>query len=414
MSEWHQSDKARMPDPLERVLKGDLCSGCGLCAAITDGQKIEMGLTKVGYLRPRSNRALSQDQAKTFSEVCPGLSLEHTPDVPKYHSLWGPIVSVHTGQAADSELRYTASSGGGLSALLTYLLDNGKIDYVVQTKASPKLVIGNVTVLSRSVDEIRSAAGSRYAPSAPLTNIASHLDAPGLFAFVGKACDVAALRALGRRDERVAEKVVCLISFFCAGVPSLTGARMILERMGVAEDEVAAFKFRGDGWPGYATATLHNGQKHQISYKESWGVILSKHQQFRCKICPDGTGEFADVVFADAWYPSNDDYPSFEEADGRSLIIGRTELGRGLLESAVSSGCLETEPCHVDEIERMQPAQARRKKLVLSRLAALRLLGRVVPQFRRLGLHEAARLTSLFANAKSMLGLIRRLIGKRV
>jgi coenzyme F420 hydrogenase subunit beta len=37
-----------------------------------------------------------------------------------------------------------------------------------------------------------------------------------------------------------------------------------------------------------------------MSYADSWGGILSRHVQFRCKICPDGTGGFADVVCADA------------------------------------------------------------------------------------------------------------------
>src|SRR3712207_7050821 len=38
----------------------------------------------------------------------------------------------------------------------------------------------------------------------------------------------------------------------------------------------------------------------------------------RCKICPDGTGEFADIVCADAWY-GKDGYPDFAEREGRSL-----------------------------------------------------------------------------------------------
>ena len=50
-----------------------------------------------------------------------------------------------------------------------------------------------------------------------------------------------------------------------------------------------------------------------MSYAQSWGEILTKHVQFRCKVCPDGSGGFADVACADAWYGDERGYPSFEE-----------------------------------------------------------------------------------------------------
>lgn len=50
-----------------------------------------------------------------------------------------------------------------------------------------------------------------------------------------------------------------------------------------------------------------------MSYNESWGNILGKYLQKRCKICPDGIGEFADIVCADAWHGDKSGYPNFEE-----------------------------------------------------------------------------------------------------
>ena len=64
-------------------------------------------------------------------------------------------------------------------------------------------------------------------------------------AFVGKPCDASALRALAKRDPRVAVHVPLILSFFCGGIPSHDGVGRILQTMGVSEGELRAFRYRG-------------------------------------------------------------------------------------------------------------------------------------------------------------------------
>jgi coenzyme F420 hydrogenase subunit beta len=116
--------------------------------------------------------------------------------------------------------------------------------------------------------------------------------------------------------------------FFCGGVPSVKGTEKILERLDVPLSNVDSVKYRGNGWPGKATALLKDGTKRQMSYESAWGNILNKHLQFRWKICPDGIGEFADIVCGDAWYATESGKPDFSEHPGRSLVITRTESGK--------------------------------------------------------------------------------------
>ena len=181
------------------------------------------------------------------------------------------------------------------------------------------------------------------------------------------------------------------LSFFCAGVSSYASAGRILEALGVRATDVAAFRYRGFGWPGRATATLRDGQTRDMSYADSWGGMLSKEVQFRCKICPDAVGGVADVACGDAWYGDDRGYPSFDETDGRSLVIGRTEAGERLIKSAVAAGELTMEPLDINEIERMQPSQARRKRLVRSRRAALAATLQAAPEMGGTRVGEAAR-----------------------
>jgi coenzyme F420 hydrogenase subunit beta len=402
---------------VETIVANGLCAGCGLCAGIGDAANpaLEMRDTQQGYRRPVRLRRDTPDEARLIDAACPGANIRHDPAAfeAEYHPVWGPLIAARLGWSSDPALRRNASSGGGLSAILTHLLASGAIDYVVQTAVSEASPLRNALKISTGRDDVFHAAGSRYAPSSPLEDIAARLDAPGRFAFVGKPCDVAGLRQLARHDPRVDAKVPYMLAFMCAGVPSYRGTSVLLKAMGVEDESaVAAFRFRGDGWPGYATAQLADGRKFTMDYDTSWGKILNRHLQFRCKICPDGIGEFADIVCADGWHVDASGQPLFDEQDGRSLILSRTAKGEKLIGETAASGALVTEPVDVASIRHMQPFQARRKGLVFSRLAAMALTGKRRPRFAGLSLAQNTRQLGLGRNLRSFAGTLRRLIGK--
>jgi len=401
---------------LDSIVGAGLCSGCGMCAGVAPGGPIAMHESAEGYYRPVATAPVPQAQAELVDAVCPGLNIVHGPEAPEAprHPVWGPLIETKLGWSTDGALRRNASSGGGLSAMLVHLLAAGEIDYVVQTAVSDESPVRNALKISTGRDDIFVSAGSRYAPSSPLGDIATRLDAPGRFAFVGKPCDVAGLRALARRDPRVDAKVPYMLAFMCAGVPSHRGTDAVLTAMGVTDrSAVVSFRFRGDGWPGFATAVLADGTRFTMDYNRSWGTILNRFLQFRCKICPDGIGEFADITFADGWHCDEKGYPLFEETDGRSLVVTRTAKGAALFARAEAAGHVASEPVAIDALRQMQPFQAKRKGLVLSRVAAMISVGHRPPRFRGLSLAANARMLGAKENAKSYLGTLRRLARKR-
>lgn len=164
----------------------------------------------------------------------------------------------------------------------------------------------------------------------------------------------------------------------------------------------------GDGWPGMATAVQKDGLIFQTDYNSSWGTVLNKHLQFRCKICPDGTGEFADIVCADAWY-GKDGYPDFTEREGRSLILVRTPVGETLLNDAVAAGNINTSNLAIEEIAHMQPYQQPRKQLVSSRLIGTWLaFGAIKPRYQNLKLMNNSLSAKPMEWLRSMAGTVRR------
>lgn len=393
---------------LAEIVDNGLCTGCGGCVAALERPDIQMEMAPDGFLRP-TPAELSSDERKTLKAICGGLTVEHPASQSDgYHKLWGPLRRVATGYAVDEEVRYKGSSGGVLSALAIHLIESGVVDFVLSTAADPHDPIGTVADARPNRTAVISAAGSRYAPSTPLAQVETHLRRGRPFAFVGKPCDIVSLRRMAKTDPRIDTLIPYKLGFFCAGVPSRKGSLAVLEQLGVSYDELSKFQYRGDGWPGLARAERHDGEQFSMDYNSSWGTILNKHLQFRCKICPDGTGEFADIACADAWY-GKDGYPDFEERAGRSLIVARTAKGTELLDRAIAVGAIETQSLPIDEIAKMQPYQVSRKSNALARVAALWSARRIGPQYRKMGLISLALNTPKVEQLRNLWGTLKRL-----
>lgn len=414
------SGKPKLPHTLERVLQADACAGCGLCAGMDPA--IGLQRDRLGWWRPHAKADPAPTTEALMARACPGARLSPWANeaarpgeqAATVDPLWGPYQRILTGYATDAEVRHAGSSGGTLSALAIHLLNSGKVDRVLHVAMDANAPL--LTAIQRSAgrDGVLAGAGSRYAPAAPLAEINAELDRGGRLLVIGKPCDAGAIRELTRADPAVAERIPYIFSFFCAGTPSQRGTDRILERMQVKPDEVTNFRYRGDGWPGFATATRHDGSSEKLNYAQSWGEILTREIQFRCKICADSIGGAADVAAADAWYGDESGYPSFDEADGRSLILPRTRRGEELVREAEAAGILHTAPLDRAEIARMQPFHANRRRMVGSRLLAVKLALRTPPDTSGLHLEAASRQAGLKLRLDSMFGTYLRIIKKRL
>ena len=114
-----------------------------------------------------------------------------------------------------------------------------------------------------------------------------------------------------------------------------------------------------------------------------------------------------------AWYGGESGYPSFEELDGRSLILTRSASGEALLQSALRAGAISTEALPISDVNLMQPAQARRKRLVQARVAACLVSVQPRPKMAGLDVARAARDATLLAWLRDFIGTLRRIIVKR-
>ncbi len=364
---------------LSVTVESGMCIGCGACGVVAPS-KVVFHPNSAGFVEPLEVSALSPDETRTVERVCPALNVEGPEQA---NGLWGPIVEVLRGHAVDPELRYRASSGGALSAVSIGQLAGGLADEVICVRASEVDPLSTLPFATSSVVEVAEASGSRYAPASPILALPAPAGRERRVVFVGKPCDVAAARGL-EREGRLGETEVSLyVSFLCAGTPSAGGTNEVLRAMGVSPDDVVSFRYRGNGWPGAATATTGRGESQTLDYDVSWGQHLGRCIHERCKYCGDGIGLSADLVFGDAWMLGANGLPTFEEHPGESLVLVRTERGHQAVSLSESLGKLAVEPLDLSQVSLMQPYQVHRRRYVRARLLGRRMAGGRVPRYGR-------------------------------
>ncbi|WP_442927912.1 Coenzyme F420 hydrogenase/dehydrogenase, beta subunit C-terminal domain [Microbacterium sp. CCNWLW134] len=330
-------------------------------------------------MRPRivtaASRGVARAEARDFRQVCPGHRLT-APRAVRAHPTFGRYVVAYEGFAKDPDMRATGSSGGVLTALADYIVRTGKATAVNAVGSSQSSPSRAVPVQIRSREDALASAGSRYSPVAVIDGRRSLASDQAL---VGKPCEVsAATRYLGL--ER-AEDGPILLSFFCAGVPSQDSTTALLTKLGVNVDRVRSLRYRGEGWPGSFVASDADGNTGRLSYEESWGQHLGKTVQWRCKLCPDGTGEHADISVGDFWNADDRGFPVFENAEGNSVVIARSARGAQLLEEAAAAGVVVLATLDLDRVARIQPLQVKRKRELAGRLLGRLLVGKKIPRY---------------------------------
>jgi len=352
---------------------------------------VKMKFSQNGFLRPQSIRKFNHSEIELFNSVCPGINVSHVQRDNSFTPTWGPVLEVSTGHAMDGEVRHKGSSGGIVSALAIHLLESRQVQGVLHIVPSDHDPFENIAQISRTREDVLRGAGSRYAPAAPLSRLSDCLSQEGIFAFIGKPCDVAALRSLMCSRSEIKKKFLFLIAFMCAGTPGLQGTKEVVRVMGFDPSEISKFRYRGNGWPGMARAETIDGRSAEMDYDTSWGRILGRYQQYRCKICPDGTGEFADISCADAWNTNEKGYPLFSEDAGRSLVIVRSNAGLQLIKEVVTKKKIFLVTSSLIDAEKMQPYQVQRKRTLLARLLGFTLAFKTTPNYKNMGLIASMR-----------------------
>jgi coenzyme F420 hydrogenase subunit beta len=390
-----------------------LCLGCGACAYICPNDKVKLvDVFHEGY-RPvvdPSDCASCVDCLK----VCPAVENNHAPInarpdlIPELIPAFGPVLEVWEGHASDPEIRLAGSSGGLLTALSLYCLEREGMSGVLQVGMDPADPMRNRTKLSRSRAELMENTGSRYAAASVCDGLGMVENAPAPCVVVGQPSEVTALRKAQQLRPQLAKKTGLVLSFFCAGSPARKGAVELIKSFGINPTDVEKFRYRGNGWPGMFAVTLKGQSKpvREMTYQESWGFVQA-FRPFATHLCPDGSGEDADISCGDPWY--REVQPG---EPGSSLVAVRTETGRQILQRAMAAGYVTLTRAEPWKMVNSQKNLIAKRGAVGGRIATLRLLGLPAPKLRGFSLFKNWWGLSFDEKLRSTLGTVRRIINR--
>lgn len=234
------------------------------------------------------------------------------------------------------------------------------------------------------------------------------------YAFVGKPCDVAALRNYAEMNSTIKKSVIYYFSFFCAGTPSRLANEKMLDALHCPKDECKSMIYRGNGWPGRVTAVRNDGQEYSMDYNTAWMSILGRVIRRSCKFCVDSIGEAADISCGDYWKLDENNNPSFEEADGVNCIFTWTNKGNELLNLIAKEKniCIQKE--NIDKLKYAQPNHFNRRCTILYKTIAMRMFFRKSPKYAFSKMFLLAKYKSLRDGFRIFKGTVKRILQGRI
>tara|TARA_Y100000992_G_C21249411_1_gene485044 strand:+ start:72 stop:1292 length:1221 start_codon:yes stop_codon:yes gene_type:complete len=360
---------------LSDITNHGLCIGCGMCQSLVGKDKISISMSDKGRLEPEVIKPLTNLDFEKIKKTCPGVIVQGLPETEqsknsKHDLIWGYYNSLFYTWSTDKDIRFQSSTGGLLNGLSLYLLETKKINFILHTAGDPDHPMRSLPKFSyNKKDLLNCESRSRYGPASPLSKFNEALNTNENFAFIGKPCDISAIRQLSKIDERVNKQCKYLLTLVCGGSTEFTKSQDFIDSFNVKENELDIFRYRGYGNPGPMYIKTKNGREYNKEYNSFWGDESNWRVHFRCKICPDAIGECSDLAALDTWRGGS---PKGED-EGFNAVIARTQKGINLLNGAIKAGFIQRgDDLSIDDINDFQPHQVNKKKAVYARHLGLK------------------------------------------
>jgi coenzyme F420 hydrogenase subunit beta len=336
---------------VEKTVKTDLCIGCGVCEPSCPFDAISIFYNKNKEYRPEVN-----DKC-TLCGICYAVCPMSVPNLNsrlnsavksgKEYGLQNAL-SFNKGYQENYSEYIKSSSGGVLSALLIYLLENKYIDAVIhaeQQLGNSKNVYFKASV-SRTKEEINNKRSSFYHPidfSGVLKEINSMPEIKTV-AVTGTPCVISALKNLKTYNKKTGKKIKYIFSLMCSHNVSGFLTQNLAESFNKG-DTLLYFKHRDkEGVQNSGnfnnSIQLPSGEKYTNSRFKSPFTLNWRSFSYSfngCLYCPDFFGVDADAGFKDAWNLNE------ERKEGETAYFVRNIEISDVFEKMISEGIIKNE-----------------------------------------------------------------------
>ena len=160
------------PKVISKIVHNDLCTGCGICVTECENT-LSIDFNKNGFYVPIQINDC--DSLSNCIKVCPfndnpiknlanedEISKSLNRDKLKKHEHLGNYLNLYAGHSI--KYRKTSSSGGIATFVLSELMKNGEIDYLISVIKNIECGGGYEYALSGSANEIINSSKTKYYP----------------------------------------------------------------------------------------------------------------------------------------------------------------------------------------------------------------------------------------------------------
>ncbi|MBP2172056.1 coenzyme F420 hydrogenase subunit beta [Methanococcus voltae] len=236
-------------------------------------------------------------------------------------------------RATNNQIRKKSQDGGIVSAAYIHGLESGLLDgVIVADKGEDFCAIPKVAT---TVDEVLSAAGTKYTTSPNLSVLKSAVREYGCdkVGFVGTPCQVQSIRKMLKYPvgyRHVPDKIALIMGIFCMENFPYNGLKTIIEEhCGIKMEDVAKTDIgKGKFW-----VYSKWGDVKTIKLKDT-----HPYEQHSCHVCMDYTAELADISTGSVGSP-----------DGWSTIFIRTAKGEAFYKAMEEAGVIEIK--NIDDVK---------------------------------------------------------------
>lgn len=332
-----------------KVIAKDDCTLCGACVSLCP------------YLRSAQGRIVKMHPC----DLTEGRCFDYCPRTPvdldglhqevfgrKYEDIeLGPLKSILMARATDGAIREKAQTGGVVTALVTFAIQQGIIDRAVLTHRGHSLLPQGIVV--SGTEEILDCAGSSYVASPTLEALNREPpDGEQRIGVVGTPCQVLALAKMraSRLEKRTpVDRVALTIGLFCTWAltykPFLDYLGNRLNRQDIVKLDITPPPER---------------LLKVFTAEEIIEIPLDEIRPFvrpACGVCMDMTSELSDLSVG-----------TVEGIDGWNTVIVRTESGEDLIKRAIGAGIIEERSLPRENREHLKHASLLKKQRALRAL----------------------------------------------
>ncbi|MBD3207967.1 MAG: 4Fe-4S dicluster domain-containing protein [Candidatus Nealsonbacteria bacterium] len=319
------------------IIEEKLCTSCGACAVVCPNNAIKMEMDEKNLIYyPKIDASKCNNCGRCLS-VCPGKEMFGKNTTANILKSW--IV-----YSKDDDLRRTSQSGGAISQLLAYAIENGIVDGGLVTRTKKDDPFSAETFIARTKEEVLEAARSKYW-SIPACLGGKNVAPEDKIIFVGTPCQTTGFKNICDLNKSLKDSVFLYFGLMCGGALNLAFPDMIYDIVGLKQEErekVSDFDYRFKDsehhWPGYLR--LKYGDKSVILPNRVRIALKKFFYNERCQICVDKLNQKADLVFGDSYI---EEKLKNEQKKGLSLVFARTQRGLDFFEKHKASAGLETE-----------------------------------------------------------------------